>query len=444
MSRPALRVEALGKAYRQYKSQWRRVFSWFGLPVKPIAEHWVLREVSFAISQGETVGIIGQNGAGKSTLLKLITGTQRPSEGQVQVNGRIAAILELGMGFNPEFTGRQNAYHGLGMMGFSHAEIELAMNGVESFAEIGEYFDQPVRIYSSGMQVRVAFAVATAFRPEILIVDEALSVGDIFFQQKCFERIRAYCEAGTTLLFVSHALSTVYSLCDRAILINAGRIALDATPREVIDLYNAQVLHQRNGQPEQASIVENRMPVKPEEGDAPETPAAAGGIPENAAIGSFGRPGVAIRSVDLCVAGCPVDAMISESEVAVRVRVAFAEEYHDPHIGFQIRNIRGEPVFMTNTYCMRHSIGPVGVGDEIVVEFTFKACLAAGEYTITAGVADGAAGEGDFRQTLARTQDAKAFTVLKNMDAIIWSGVVNLEPQCRIRRGCGNVAIHGN
>ncbi|MDP4028806.1 MAG: ABC transporter ATP-binding protein [Gallionella sp.] len=434
MSQPALRVEALGKAYRQYKSQWRRVFSWFGLPVKPVAEHWVLRDASFTLSAGETVGIIGQNGAGKSTLLKLITGTQRPSEGRVQVNGRIAAILELGMGFNTEFTGRQNAYHGLGMMGFSHAEIEQAMHGVESFAEIGEYFDQPVRIYSSGMQVRVAFAVATAFRPEILIVDEALSVGDIFFQQKCFERIRAYSEAGTTLLFVSHALSTVYSLCDRAILLNAGRIVLDGSPREVIDLYNAQVLHQRNGQPEQVSIVESRPPAKPDEGNVREAQAGSGGGQEGSAIGSFGRPGVAIRAVDLCVEGHPVDAMISESEATVRVRVAFAEECQDPHIGFQIRNVRGEPVFMTNTYCMRHSIGAVRGGEEVVAEFTFKAGLAAGDYTITAGVAEDGAGEGDFRQTLARTQDAKAFMVLKNMDTIVWSGVVNLDPQCQIRR----------
>ena len=166
-----LRVDALGKAFRQYRSEWQRVISWFGVSVRPAAEDWVLRGVSFSVAPGEAVGIVGQNGAGKSTLLKLITGTLRPSEGGVQVNGRISAILELGMGFNPEFTGRQNAYHATGLMGFSREAIEKAMPEIEAFAEIGKYFDQPLRTYSSGMQMRVAFSVATAFRPEILIID---------------------------------------------------------------------------------------------------------------------------------------------------------------------------------------------------------------------------------------------------------------------------------
>src|SRR5262245_15413153 len=162
MSKPILSVENLGKAYRSYGSEWRRMLSWFGAQVKPIEERWVLRHVNFSLQPGEAVGIVGQNGAGKSTLLKLITGTLRPTEGSMRVNGRIAAMLELGMGFHPEFSGRRNAYHTAGLMGFSQDEIEKAMPEIESFAEIGEYFDEPVRTYSSGMQIRVMFAVATA------------------------------------------------------------------------------------------------------------------------------------------------------------------------------------------------------------------------------------------------------------------------------------------
>ncbi|HES76002.1 MAG TPA: ABC transporter ATP-binding protein, partial [bacterium] len=175
--KPVLEVNNIGKAYRDYGGEWRRVLSWFGLPLKPRAEHWTLRDISFSIHPGEAVGIVGQNGTGKSTLLKIITGTLKPSTGHVRLHGSIAAILELGMGFHPELTGRQNAFHAAGLMGYSREQINAVIGDIEAFAEIGEYFDQPVRTYSSGMHVRVAFSVATAFRPDILIIDEALSVG---------------------------------------------------------------------------------------------------------------------------------------------------------------------------------------------------------------------------------------------------------------------------
>ncbi|MBN2866883.1 MAG: ABC transporter ATP-binding protein, partial [Thiotrichales bacterium] len=241
-----LHVSNVGKAYRKYSSELKRVASWFGLPVKPADEHWVLHDINFSIQAGEAIGVIGQNGAGKSTLLKMITGTLPPTKGRIQVNGRIAAILELGMGFNPDFTGRQNAQHGLAMMGFTQSQIEQVMPELEAFAEVGEYFDQPVRTYSSGMQMRVAFGVATAFRPEILIVDEALSVGDAYFQHKSFDRIKQFREQGTTLLFVSHDKSAILALCNRAILIEAGLVIKDGDPEEVTDYYNALIAEKEN------------------------------------------------------------------------------------------------------------------------------------------------------------------------------------------------------
>ena len=246
MSACVLKVSGLGKAFRTYRSEWQRTLSWFGVPVKPAAEHWVLQEVSFSVASGEAVGIVGQNGAGKSTLLKLITGVLRATEGDIHINGRIAAILELGMGFNPEFTGRQNVFHAAGLMGFSREAIEQAMPEIEAFAEIGEYFDQPLRTYSSGMQMRVAFAVATAFRPEILIVDEALSVGDTYFQHKSFDRIRQFKAQGTALLFVTHGMGDVRTLCDRVILLDKGRVLRDGLPDEVVDYYNALIAEKEN------------------------------------------------------------------------------------------------------------------------------------------------------------------------------------------------------
>lgn len=436
-----LRVTQLGKAYKQYPARWSRFAEWI-MPFGGMRHQlkWVLRDIDLHVLPGEAVGIIGINGAGKSTLLKLITGTLQPTTGTVQTTGRVAALLELGIGFHPDFTGRQNAIMAGQLIGMDMRELAALMPEIEAFAGIGEYIDQPVRIYSSGMQVRLAFSVATAVRPDILIVDEALAVGDVFFQQKCFERIRAYCEAGTTLLFVSHAMGAVYSLCERAILLDAGRIALDGTPREVIDLYNAKALQQHDGAGENMTIVASAPPA-PKAGshdtasaDTPPTQAAPAGMPEGAAIGSFATAGAVIREIGLYVQGCAADSLISESEAAIRIQVEFTGDYDDPHIGFQIRNARGEPIFMTNTYCMRRKIGPVKRGANIIAEFSFKAGLAQGDYTITAGVAESGAGEGEFRQTLARWQDAKAFSVLKNMDAIVWAGTYNLDPHFNLYR----------
>ncbi|MDQ3195683.1 MAG: ABC transporter ATP-binding protein, partial [Pseudomonadota bacterium] len=246
MSHPVLSIRDLGKAYRTYSSEWKRFASWFGLKTIPREEHWVLHNVTFDVKAGEAVGIIGMNGAGKSTLLKLITGTARPSMGKVSIAGRIAAILELGMGFNPELTGRQNVQHAAGLMGIPGDAIERVMPGIEEFAEIGDYFDQPVRTYSSGMQARVAFGVATAVRPEILIVDEALSVGDAYFQHKSFDRIREFRLHGTTLLIVSHDKAAVLTLCNRAILLEKGRVIQDGDPETVMDFYNALIAKKEN------------------------------------------------------------------------------------------------------------------------------------------------------------------------------------------------------
>ena len=244
-----LRVCDLGKSYRHYGSDWKRLAAVVGLPVRCESEHWVLRDVSFAVNPGEAVGLVGQNGAGKSTLLKIIAGTVAPTQGTVQIRGRIAAILELGMGFNPEATGRENVHNAAGLMGFSQDEIEERIGEIHAFCELEDYFDEPVRTYSSGMQMRLAFAVATAWRPEILIVDEALSVGDTYFQHKSFDRIRGFQQQGTTLLIVSHSAGSIKSLCDRALLLENGRLIMDGRPDTVLDFYNANLARKSEGYP---------------------------------------------------------------------------------------------------------------------------------------------------------------------------------------------------
>ncbi len=207
---------------------------------------WVMQDVSFTVNAGEAVGIIGINGAGKSTLLKMITGTTEPTTGSVKVTGRVAALLELGMGFHPDFTGRQNVFMAGQLLGYSVEEIRALMPEITAFAEVGDYIDQPVRVYSSGMQMRLAFSLATARRPDVLIVDEALSVGDTYFQHKSFDRIRELRKQGTTLLIVSHDKSAIQSVCDRAILINEGKLSMEGEPEAVMDYYNAMIAEREN------------------------------------------------------------------------------------------------------------------------------------------------------------------------------------------------------
>lgn len=245
---PVLEINNIGKAYRSYRNNFMRFASWFGLKTKAVQETWTLKNINFKLMPGEAVGIIGQNGAGKSTLLKIITGTLKPSTGNVTVRGKISAILELGMGFHPDLTGRQNAYHAAGLMGYSQTEIDGVIDYIENFADIGDYFEQTVRTYSSGMQARVAFAVATAFQPDILIIDEALSVGDVFFGIKCLERMEYFQEKGTSILFVTHDTGTLRRFCERGIVLKEGNTLFDGDVLKAISLYalEGKVIHSTN------------------------------------------------------------------------------------------------------------------------------------------------------------------------------------------------------
>jgi lipopolysaccharide transport system ATP-binding protein len=358
-----LHVRDLGKSYRQWGSEWRRMASWFRPSIVPREEHWVLKDVSFSISSGEAVGIIGQNGAGKSTLLKLITGTTRPTEGTVQLSGRVAAILELGMGFNPELTGRQNAYHSAGLMGMSQSDIDRSMPGIEAFAEIGEYFDQPMRTYSSGMQMRVAFSVATAFQPDLLIVDEALSVGDSYFQHKSFDRIRHFRDEGVSIMLVTHGLGDVRTLCDRVILLDKGRVLKDGLPDEVVDYYNALIAEKENAK---LSVEQRRQ--------------------KNGWLLTRSGTGEArVKSLRLLDAVSREELAIVQVGQSVELRLEASIHANIPRLvlGYMIRDKQGHVVWGTNTWHTRQIQENVKCGETVVFRLPFTCTLGPGSYSVS-------------------------------------------------------------
>jgi lipopolysaccharide transport system ATP-binding protein len=360
-----LTVRNLGKAYRKYRSEWQRFASWFGLSVKPEEEHWVLRHISFDIQPGEAIGIVGQNGAGKSTLLKAITGTLPPTEGDVKVNGRIAAILELGIGFDPELTGRQNVFHAAGLMGFGVKDVQTVIKDIAAFAEIGEYFDEPVRTYSSGMQVRVAFAVATAYRPDILIIDEALSVGDEYFQHKSFERIREFQKQGTSLFIVSHDRAAIQTLCDRVILLEGGTAIKDGSPEEVFDFYNALIAEKAN------STVEVRQ------------------VQSGKTQTSSGTREARIEEVVLYNSKNEVAEHIAVGEeVKLHITAKAHSSVDSLVMGYAIKERLGQVCYGTNTWHSNQVLRNLGSGDQYLYVVSFPANFGVGSYSISVALHD--------------------------------------------------------
>ncbi|PZO59622.1 MAG: sugar ABC transporter ATP-binding protein [Phormidesmis priestleyi] len=359
MTVPVLEVFDVTKTYFQYSSELARVLSWFGLAAQPSAQNCILQGISFSIEAGEAVGIVGQNGAGKSTLLKIITGTQRPTSGRIQVNGHVGAILELGMGFNPDFTGRDNAYHSAGLMGFSQAEIEAIMPEIERFAEIGEYFYEPVHTYSSGMQMRVAFSVVTAFRPALLIVDEALSVGDTYFQHKSFSRIREFQEQGTALLIVSHDRNAILSLCNRAILIEHGKVLKDSDPEAVMDYYNALTAEKENSKVRTKQLESGKTQTLSGTGEA------------------------TVNDITLLNAkGDRVEVINVGQWVCLRVLVKAWTDLPGLIVGYAIKDRLGQTIFGTNTHLLKKPLLNIISGQEIQLDFSFSANLGPGTYSI--------------------------------------------------------------
>ncbi len=399
-------VSDIGKSYRQYKSEFRRVASWLVPNVQPAYESWVLRDINFSLLQGEAVGIIGQNGAGKSTLLKIITGTTKPTIGSVQTNGRMAAILELGMGFNPDLTGRQNTYHSAGLMGFTSKQIDSVIGEVEDFAEIGKYFDEPVRSYSSGMQMRVAFAVATAFRPDILIIDEALSVGDSYFQHKSFDRIRQFREQGTSLLFVSHDKGAILALCDRAILLDKGKMIKDGDPEEVTDYYNALIAEKGNSKIEQEVLENGSVQTRSGTGEAK--------IEEIVLLNSKGE----------------IAEFVGVGEqVQFRIRVRVYQPIETLVLGYGIKDRLGQVMYGTNTWHTKQVIEKPRVGSKYEFNIAFPANLGVGSYSVQTALVDR---DTHLTSNFEWRDLALVFNVV-NIDKVHFAGCLWNEPRITIK-----------
>jgi len=394
-------VTNLGKAYKQYPTRWSRLAEWL-LPGNKSRHQlkWVLKDINFTVNPGEAVGIIGINGAGKSTLLKMITGTTQPTTGSVHIAGRVSALLELGMGFHPDFTGRQNSFMAGQLLGMSVEEISHLMHEIEAFAEIGDYMDQPVRVYSSGMQMRVAFSVATARRPDVLIIDEALSVGDAYFQHKSFDRIRAFRDLGTTLLFVSHSAGAIKTLCDRAILLNGGVVIKDGEPDTVMDYYNAAVVKDA-----QSSNIQQQENIEGQKQTRSGTLEAQ------------------IESVELYSMGKSARALRSGEAAEFKIRIKANVLLHDLTAGILIRDRFGNDVFGTNTFHHNTNLQNLQAGKFYEFSFMFQNLyIGNGSYNVSVALHQGST---HIIKNYEWLDYALVFQVIPG-DSPIASGVCNL------------------
>lgn len=378
----AIKVEHLSKMYKLYDKPSDRFKEALGLTKKKLyAEHYALDDVNFDVKVGETVGIIGTNGSGKSTILKIITGVLNPTGGSVTVNGRISALLELGAGFNMEYTGIENIYLNGTMIGFSREEIDAKMQDILDFADIGEFVNQPVKTYSSGMFVRLAFAVAINIEPEILIVDEALSVGDVFFQSKCFKKFEEFKKMGKTILIVSHDLGSISKYCDRVILLNKGKKAAEGSPKKIVDLFKKLLVGVNIDEDDESS--ENSTAVAAVDDDSVDT-RWKDNYTINPKINEYGNRKAEI--IDFAIIdenGVYTSSIMKGTSFKIRSKVKFNESIVDPIFTYTFKTIKGTDITGTNTMFEKVSVGTTKPGDVYVATFEQDMSLQGGEYLLS-------------------------------------------------------------
>ncbi len=396
--KPAITVKDLKKVYKLYDKPSDRFKEAFGLTRKKAKEHYALNGVSLEIFQGETVGIIGTNGSGKSTILKIITGVLSPTSGEVNVNGRISALLELGAGFNMEYNGIENVYLNGTMMGFSQKEIDAKLPEILKFADIGDYVYQPVKTYSSGMFVRLAFAVAINIEPEILIVDEALSVGDVFFQAKCYHKFEEFKKMGKTIVFVSHDLSSISKYCDRVYLLNQGNLLGEGSPKEMIDAFKRVLVGQYEIHDKEDTDIH---------------------IPENVLnpeLLEYGTKQAEMTEFYITDdKGVKTTAIIKGTEFTIHVKVAFHDRIVAPIFAFSFKNIKGTEITGTNSMIEKAFLEPVEAGRVKEVTFQQNMSLQGGEYLLSLGVTGY---EGSEFQVYHRLYDVLNVTVVSDKDTV--------------------------
>jgi lipopolysaccharide transport system ATP-binding protein len=445
---PAVSVQAVSKAYVRHATPWERLKALF-LPDRYRGEEfWALRGVSLEVRRGETVGIVGRNGSGKSTLLQIIAGTLTPSSGRATVSGRISALLELGSGFNPDFTGRENALFQATLMGLSNAEIQDRFAEIAAFADIGDFLDQPVRTYSSGMFVRLAFAVAISVDPDVLIVDEALSVGDEGFQRKCYGRIRSFQERGGTVLFVSHSGGAVVDLCDRAVLLDHGERLLEGPPTEVVARYHKllfatpearqrmreELLAWTRGGPAPGDSLPDLS--EPEDHSQPPPSMTEHFDPTMVPISvlSYDARGCEIERPQLLTqGGHPVNLLVRRRDYVYTYRVRFTERAFKVRFGMLMKTVTGFELGGAVSHPPSGGLDQVEAGQLAEVQFRFRCFLLPGMYFLNAGVVGVANGEEVF---LHRFIDVLAFRVQAE-PALLATATVDflVEPSVTLQAG---------
>ncbi|MDO4306540.1 MAG: ABC transporter ATP-binding protein [Eubacteriales bacterium] len=404
-SKKVIQIKHLEKMYKLYDKPSDRLRESLGFSRKKLyREHYALRDINFDVHEGECVGIIGTNGSGKSTILKIITGVLAPTAGSVEVDGRISALLELGAGFNGEYSGLENVYLNGTMLGFSKEEIDRRLDSILEFADIGDFINQPVKTYSSGMFVRLAFAVAINIDPEILIVDEALSVGDVFFQAKCYHKFEEFKKQGKTILFVSHDLGSIVKYCDRVILLNQGVMLDQGSAKEMVDMYKQLLVHQN--------------PVKQGSSDGEET---AGenwreGFAVNPDTLEYGEKQAEI--VDFVVLDCKgrqSNAIDKGTRFQIKMRVHFNEDIQQPIMAYTFKNIQGTEITGTNTMYEKVYVRHPEAGKTCEVTFEQEMNLQGGEYLLSFGCTGYRNGE---FTVFHRLYDACNITVVSSKDTV--------------------------
>ncbi len=440
----AIEVKNLTKLYKLYDKPIDRLRDSLGLAgKKKFKEHLALNNVSLKVRKGETVGIIGTNGSGKSTILKIITGVLTPTSGEVNVDGHISALLELGAGFNMEYNGIDNIYLNGMMIGFSEEEIDKRLSAILEFADIGDYVYQPVKTYSSGMFVRLAFAVAINIDPEILIVDEALSVGDVFFQAKCYHKFEEFKKQGKTILFVSHDLSSISKYCDRAVLLNQGVLLGEGTPKKMIDIYK-QVLVGQYPLPKAdvANLLDDdevraaaaaamggadRGSDQAADDSKPSAQDSVSAAAENPDALEYGNG--AARITEYFVTdnkGIRTNSIIKGTEFTVHMKVRFDRDVAAPIFAFTFKNIMGIEITGTNSMVEKAFLEPVKKGDEKEISFTQKMTLQGGEYLLSFGVTGFE--QNDFT-VYHRLYDVLNITVVSDKNTV---GYYDMESTCKV------------
>lgn len=426
----AIKINHVTKIYKLYDNPMDRLKEALRLTkTRKYKEYYALNDISFDVNKGETVGLIGTNGAGKSTLLKIITGVLTQSGGEVEVNGKISALLELGAGFNGEYTGMENIYLNGSMMGYTREQMEQRVKDITEFAGIGDFINQPVKTYSSGMFARLAFAVAINVEPDILIVDEALSVGDIYFQAKCFKKMDEIKKKGTTVLLVTHDLSAVVKYCDRAVIINHGQMVKMGNPKEMVDIYKKILVNQYDENEELHEDTQNINSIETESTEVVDENLWKASLRINENNTSYGNNKAKIIDFGIFDEHGKISSMLMKKRpFSIKMKVEFHEDIEYPIFAFTFKNVRGQDITGTNTMFEKKEVELARAGEVYEIEFRQDMMMQGGEYLLSFGCTGFENGE---FTVYDRLYDITNIAVISEQDTV---GFFDIDSKVSIRK----------